>query len=102
MVGLLLIIVCVVISRGLTAGWDFVVKTARGVIESIKGLFGFAIQFPDDLGITEWLWTNGIYIIIALTAAAFTGYFFTRKEKKKILGIISAVVSVVSLLFTFV
>ena len=88
------------ISGGFAAGWNFIEKAAKGVVETIRGFVGLGLQFPDELGITEWLWTNGIYAAI-IAAAVTTGYVFTRKEKKKLLGIISAIVGAVFLILTF-
>ena len=98
---MLLIAVCVAISGGLAEGWDFVEKAAKGVVETIRGFAGLGVQFPSELGIIEWLWTNGIYATIVIAAALTTGYVFTRKEKKKLLGIISAIVGAVFLILTF-
>ena len=87
-------------SGGLAAGWNFIEKAAKGVVETIRGFAGLGVQFPNELGVIEWLWTNGIYVAI-IAAALISGYGFTRKEKKKLLGIISAIVGAVFLILTF-
>ena len=100
-IGLLIIFACVVYSGGFSAGLDFVKKLLSALDEVGKFLFSFAMQFPDELGITDWLWTRGIYASIAVFAAIVAGYAFTAKEKKKLLGIIGSIVSFISTLLTF-
>lgn len=99
--GLLLILACVVYSKGLSAGLDVIEKIGTAVIEVFKVIAALAIQFPGELGITDWLWTRGIYGIVAVAAVLLTGYAFTRKEKNKLLGIIGSVVSLISTILTF-
>ena len=71
------------------------------VIEVVKAMLALAIQFSGELGITDWLWTRGIYGAIAVAAVLVTGYTFTRKEKNKLLGIICSVVSLISTICAF-
>ena len=101
LIGLLIILGCIVYSSGLSAGWNFVKKIVFALGEVGKFFATMAIRFHDILGITDWLWTNGVYIII-IVAGAVAGYSFTRKEKKKLLGVISSVVAVVSLLLSLI
>lgn len=74
---------------------------ASAIIGYLKAMLAIVVQFRDELGISDWLWTKGIYATIAIVAALLSGYVFTRKEKKKLLGIIGAVVSLVSTILTF-
>lgn len=101
MIGLLLVFACVVAFGGIAAGWDTIKQFVVSAFEMVKGLLVWAIKFPDELGITDWLWTWGIYACVAVVAAVLAGYAFTREEKKKLLGGISTVVGVISLLLTF-
>ena len=90
-----------VCASGLSAGLEFIKQIGKGVVEFAKTLASLAIQFPDDLGITDWLWTRGIYTAIAIIAALLCGYAFSRKEKKKLLGVISSIVGIVSAILAF-
>ena len=90
-----------VYSGGPSSGWTFIKQIGNAVAEFVKAMVALAIQFPDELGITDWLWTKGIYGAIAVAAVLLTGYAFTRKEKKKLLGIIGSVVSLISTILTF-
>lgn len=99
--GFLFILACVVCSGGCRAGVDFIKTIVSAVDEFGKFLFSLALQFPDELGITDWLWTRGIYTVIAIAATLLTGYAFTRKEQKKLVGIIGSVVGLVSMILTF-
>lgn len=90
-----------VCSDGLSAGWNLIKQSGNAVAEIFKGMAALTIQFPDELGITDWLWTRGIYAVVTIVAALLSGYAFTRKEKKKLLGIIGSVVSLVSAILTF-
>lgn len=101
LVGLLILFGCVLYSGGLSAGWNMIKTCAGAVAEFMKTMLSLAIQLPGELGITDWLWTKGIYGAIAVAAALLAGYAFTRKEKRKLLGIISSVVILISTLLTF-
>lgn len=101
MIGLLLVFACVVVSGGLAAGWEAIKRFAVSAFEMVKGLFAWAISFPDELGVTDWLWMKGVYACVTIVAAVVAGVSFTRKEKKKLLGIISSAVGLVSVLLAF-
>ena len=90
-----------VYSGGLSAGWNFIKQLVCVVFETCKFMFALAIKFPDEFGITDWLWTRGTYLVVAIAAALLSGYTFTRKEKRKILGIISSIVSLISATLAF-
>lgn len=86
---------------GWSAGLNFIKTLLYTSCEYGKFLLSLALQFPDELGITDWLWTRGIYAVIAVAVAVLVGYVFTRQERKKLLGIIGSAVSLVSAILAF-
>ena len=98
---LVLILGYVVHTNGFAAGVNFVKQVIGSIALYCNVMVAVLFQFPDELGLTDWLWTNGIYLAITVGAAGLAGYAFTSREKKKLLGIISSLVSLVSLMFTF-
>ena len=100
--GGLLILILVIATRGFSTGWNLI----KQVFEVLKVFLGFLwtiiIRFPDELGITDWLWTRGIFAVISIIAVAVFGYTFTRKEKKLYLEIISAVIGLISTVLMFI
>lgn len=101
-VGWLFVFGCVVYSSGLSAGWNFIKQIGVAVESAIQYLVTIAMQFRDELGITDWLWTRGIFAVIATSAWLLAGHVFSRKEEKKLLGIISTIVGLISIMLTTV
>ena len=100
-VGVIGILVCVLFTNGWAAFWNFFKQILLATFAILKWLMMIALRFPDSLGITDWLWTRGIFGTIAIIFGGYSAFIFTRKEKKKLLGIISTIVSVISALLTF-
>ena len=90
-----------VYSDGWHAVWNIIKQCGSAIDSAMRVLAQIAFQFRDEIGITDWVWTRGIYAVIAIAAALLSGYAFTRKEQKKLLGIIGSVVSLVSTILTF-
>ena len=95
------LLVCYTCTQGLSAGLKFLKQILNAISNLFKMMFSLVVQFPDEFGLTDWLWTRGIYLLITVCAAGLAGYAFTSKEKKKLLGIIGSLVSLVSLMITF-
>lgn len=70
--------------------------------EMAKVGVGLLLQFPDELGLSDWLTVRALYIAIALWAVLVAGYVFSRKEKKVVLGVISSVVGAISAVLAFI
>ena len=88
-------------TQGLSAGLKLLKQISNAISALFKMMFSLVVQFPDELGLTDWLLTRVIYLAITVCAAGLAGYAFTSREKKKLLGIIGSLVSVVSLMLTF-
>ena len=95
-----LLLGCYTYKQGLLAGWKLLKQILNSVVALFEMMFALVIQFPDEFGVTDWLWTRGIYLAITVGAAGLAGYAFTTREKNKLLGIIGALVSLVSLMLT--
>lgn len=67
-----------------------------------KAGLGLLLQFPDELGLSDWLTVRALYITVAFWGVCVAGYVFSKKEKKVVLGIISSVVGVISTVLAFV
>ena len=88
-------------TQGLSAGLKLLKQISNAISALFKMMFSLVVQFPDEFGLTDWLLTRVIYLAITVCAAGLAGYAFTSREKKKLLGIIGSLVSVVSLMLTF-
>lgn len=97
----ILIFVCTLLTQGFNSALSFIGRLITLFIEFVKCIGHLVIKFPDLFGVTDWLWTRGIYLVIAIAAAFLSGYAFTRKQKRKILGIVSSIVSLISAIRTF-
>ena len=89
-------------SGGFAAAWQMIQNIAITIWEMAKVGVGLLLQFPDELGLSDWLTVRALYIAIALWAVLVAGYVFSKKEKKVVLGVISSVVGVVSAVLAFV
>ena len=98
---LVLLLGCYTYTQGISAGWKLLKQISNFVAALFEMMFTLVIQFPDEFGLTDWLWTRGIYLAITVGAAGLAGYSFTSREKKKLLGVISSVVGLVSLVLSF-
>ena len=96
----ILIFVCTLLEKGFGAAFEFMGRLITFLIEFIKCICHLVMKFPDLFGITDWLWARGIFIFVAIVSGAF-GYAFTRSEKKKVLGVISSIVSLISTVILF-
>ena len=96
----LLLVYCTY-TQGLSAGLKLLKQISNAISALFKMMFSLVVQFPDEFGLTDWLCTRVIYLAITVCAAGLAGYAFTSREKKKLLGIIGSLVSVVSLMLTF-
>lgn len=70
--------------------------------EMAKVGVGLLLQFPDELGLSDWLTVRALYIAVALWAVLVAGHVFSRKEKKVVLGVISSAVGMISAVLAFV
>lgn len=100
--GIILILLCALLTGGFAAVWNLLKTVADAFVEVGELLLTMAIEFPDELGVTDYLWTKGVFVGISILAYAAAGYVFTRKEKKRLLGIIGTAVGLVSTVFAFV
>ena len=100
--GYLFILLCVIATQGFSAGWNLIKQVLKGIEMAFQFILTMAIRFPDELGITDWLWTRGIFAVIAIGAWLLAGRIFSRKEEKKLLGIISTIVGLISIMLTTV
>ena len=98
---LVLLLGCYTYTQGLSAGAKLIKQVLNAVTMLCETIVALAIQFPDEFGITDWLWTRGIYLAITVGAAGLAGYAFASREKSRLLGIISSVVGLVSTLLMF-
>ena len=99
---LLIILGCVVCSKGFGAAWDMISDFVLGTLDLIRVLVATAVHFPDELGITDWLLEKGILFGITTFLFIAFGYVLSPKEQKKLGGTISAVLGIISsfLMFT--
>ena len=88
-------------TQGLSAGLKFLKQISNAISALFKMMFSLVVQFPDEFGLTDWLWTRVIYLVIIVCAAVLARHAFTSREKKNLLGIIGSLVSGVSLMLTF-
>ena len=100
--GLIFVLLCVWTSQGFSGVWEMLDKLGAGLQSTFKFLIDIAREFPSELGITDWLWTRGIFAVIAIAAGVLSGYTFTHREEKKLIGIIGAIVSLISTALMFV
>ena len=100
LVGVILIFVCVLYTEGVSAAWNMIMKLADAFAVVGEFLLSFTIQFRDELGITDWLWTRGVYMAISVVLIAI-GCFLTTRQKQRLIGVISAVVGLISAALTF-
>ena len=101
-VGIVIFFSFVAYSKGLDGLWDTLKLLANGFKNFGEVLFALITHFPDELGITDWLWTKGIYAAITLVAAMGLKYSFSAKEKKTLWITISTIVGLISGVLTFV
>ncbi len=98
--GIVIVLVLVLLVGGLAAFGATIKSFAVAIWEVIKWLVTLAIRFPEDLGITDFIKTWSLFLVIAVACSAL-GIVLTKRGKKKILGICSFVVSAISLILTF-
>ena len=99
--GPILILCCLLCSKGLIAVWEAIKTTVLTVCEMIKAGFALLLKFSGELGLSDWLAVRGIYIAVAAWAFIVAGYVFSRKEKKRVIGVISSVVGFVTAVLAF-
>lgn len=95
-VGIIAIFLLIAYSKGIAGLWNMIKHLAEGMRDFGMVLLALVTHFPDELGITDWLWTRGIYVAICLVAAIGIGYAFSAKEKKKLLATISVIIGLIS------
>ena len=102
LMGIIAFSLLIVYSEGVAGLWNMIKSLAEGMRDLSMILLALVTHFPDELGITEWIWTRGIYVAICLLSAIGMGYAFSAKEKKKLLATISAIVGLISGVCAFV
>ena len=98
--GILIILLIVLFTGGVVAFGSTIKSAAAAIWEVLKWLVSLAIQFPGELGITDYFKTWMLYLAVFVIFAA-AGIYLTRKQKGKILQICSFIVSAISLILTF-
>ena len=98
--GVLIVLFIILVTRGFGTFAETTATVLSGMWQIIKMLVSVAIQFPNELGITDWI--SARLFFLALTVLLGTiGITLTKKQEKKLLGIIVDAVAVVSLFLTF-
>lgn len=97
--GIIIILAIILLSGGIAAFGDAISKLALGTWEIIKWLISMAIQYPNEIGITDWINTRVLYLIITGLFGAL-GIYLTKKQSSKVLSVLSFVVSGLSLVLT--
>ncbi len=98
--GIVIVLLLVLLVGGFAA-FDATIKSVTVAIwEVVKGVVALAVRFPNELGITDYIKTWVLFLVIAFTCSAL-GIVLTKRFNKKIFGICSFVVSAISLILTF-
>ena len=97
--GILILLVIVLFSGGLTTFGSVVGNITSGIWEMLKWLVSLAIKFPDELGITDFIRTWAFFLIITVLFSALSIYL-SKRQSRKLLQICSFIVSAISLILT--
>ena len=97
--GVVLILIIILVTKGFGAFAGVMTTILDGVWQFIKTLASIAVRFPSELGITDWISARVFFLILTVLLGT-VGIFLTAKQERKLLGIITDTIAVVSLLLT--
>ena len=98
--GVLIVLFIILVTRGFGTFAEMIATVLSSMWQIIKMLVSVAIQFPNELGITDWISARLFFLTLTVLLGTI-GITLTKKKEKKLLGIIVDAVAVVSIFLTF-
>lgn len=97
--GVIVLLLILLLTKGSSAFFGAITTMLDSVWQVIKMLILIAIQFPNELGITDWINARVFFLVLTVLFGA-VGICLTTKQERRLLGIIVDIVAAVSLILT--
>lgn len=98
---LIVVILIILFVSGIENAFNFVKTLLNGTADVFAFILKMAIQFPDMLGVTDYIHTWLFYLLITI-CFGILGISLSKKQSRKIFSIVSFTVTIVSFILTII